>query len=121
MLKPTTLTKLNRIAGMFGSSHAGERAAAALAAHRLVEGLGLTWWDILSGTQKPRPQQQRTILRAHEIGVDHAQAAESRMRQLRAENAALQRQVKVLRTRLNARAEQERKARQQDEWPEDGG
>lgn len=103
---------------MFGSSHAGERAAAALAAHRLVEGLGLTWWDVLAGTQsRARP---RVIMRAHEIGIDHANAAESRMRQLKAQNAALEREVKLLRNRLNDRSAQERKARQQDEWPEAG-
>lgn len=118
MLKPATLSKLNRIAGMFGSSHTGERAAAALAANRLVEGLGLTWWDVLSGT-KVRPPQ-RVVMRAHEIGIDHASAVESRVRQLKAENAALQRELKVLRNRLNDRSAQERKARLQDEWPEAG-
>ncbi|GGF15050.1 hypothetical protein GCM10011321_03620 [Youhaiella tibetensis] len=116
MLKPVTLTKLNRIAGMFGSDHAGERAAAALAAHRLVTGLGLTWWDVLTGAG-PRPAHQ-VVMRAHEIGIDHAHAAESRVRQLRAENEALQREVKILRNRLNDRAAQERKARQQDDWRE---
>lgn len=116
MLKPATLTKLNRIAGMFGSSHAGERAAAALAAHRLVSGQGLSWWDVLSSGVRPRlPGGQKVVIRAHEIGIDHADAAESRMRQLKAENAALQREVKVLRDRLNARVAQERKARLQDD------
>jgi len=119
MLKPMTLAKLNRIAGMFGSSHAGERAAAALAAHRLVTGLGLTWQEVLSAANRPR-SQPNVVMRAHEIGIDHANAAESRLRQLKAENAALQREVKVLRNRLNDRSAQERRARQQDEWPEAG-
>ncbi|WP_276315624.1 hypothetical protein [Salinarimonas soli] len=36
------LTKLIRILGMLGSDHPAERAAAALAAHRLVRSQGTT-------------------------------------------------------------------------------
>jgi hypothetical protein len=34
--------------GLLGSSHAGERDAAGLAADRLVRQVGLTWFDIVS-------------------------------------------------------------------------
>jgi hypothetical protein len=41
------LIRLSKLAGMFGSAHAGERAAAALKADKLVRDLGLTWFDVL--------------------------------------------------------------------------
>ncbi len=52
-----TTADLNRLAGvlgLLGSSHQGERDAAALAADRLVRGKGLEWADILA----PQPLQQ---------------------------------------------------------------
>ena len=36
-----------KLCGMFGSAHAGERAAAAAKADQLVRSLGLTWFDVL--------------------------------------------------------------------------
>jgi len=39
-MRQSDLVKLNRILGMLGSDHAGERAAAALAADRLVKTIG---------------------------------------------------------------------------------
>ncbi len=51
--------RLARILGMLGSSHAGERDAAALAADRMVRGKGLDWSDVLgsdgptAGTFRP--------------------------------------------------------------------
>ena len=45
--------RLARILGMLGSSHAGERDAAALAADRLVRGRGLAWQDVLGGGEVP--------------------------------------------------------------------
>jgi hypothetical protein len=47
--------KLARVLGMLGSGHSGERDAAALAAHRLVQGAGCTWQDILT----PKVEHQR--------------------------------------------------------------
>lgn len=116
MLKPATMAKLNRIAGLFGSDHAGERAAAALAAHRLLEAEGLTWKDVLGRALVPEPK----VVVRRDYDMNHVQAAESRIRQLKAQNMALERQVKGLRTRLNGLVSEERKARQQDEWLEDG-
>jgi hypothetical protein len=45
---PATMrTKLAKLLGMLGSDHAGERDAAALAAHRLVVQTGLTWQQVV--------------------------------------------------------------------------
>jgi hypothetical protein len=48
VLDPRATRKLTKIAGMFGSAHDGERAAAAALADRLVRELGLQWADIIS-------------------------------------------------------------------------
>ena len=39
--------RLSKLLGMCGSSHSGERAAAALKADTLVRSLGLTWRDVI--------------------------------------------------------------------------
>jgi hypothetical protein len=39
--------RLAKLLALLGSDHAGERAAAAMAAHRLVEKNGLTWRQVL--------------------------------------------------------------------------
>jgi len=54
-LSPADLNRLAGVLGLLGSSHQGERDAAALAADRLVRGRGLEWTDILA----PRALQQR--------------------------------------------------------------
>lgn len=41
-------TKLAKLLGMLGSSHVGERDAAACAAHRLVQQHGVTWHDVVT-------------------------------------------------------------------------
>src|SRR5690606_12779074 len=43
------LVKLVRILGLLGSDHDGERASAALAAHRLVQRMETDWWTLLGG------------------------------------------------------------------------
>ncbi|MGK9167311.1 hypothetical protein KXR53_13485 [Inquilinus limosus] len=93
------LMRLIRILGMLGSDHAGERAAAALAADKLVRAGGWSWSDLLAPARTSRP------VRA-EWGdplTDRLAAAESRMRQLRSENARLQEEVKRLKRRLDLR------------------
>jgi hypothetical protein len=50
-LSSSDRTRLARILGMLGSDHVGERAAAGLAAHRLVQRAGVTWYDVI----KPPP------------------------------------------------------------------
>jgi hypothetical protein len=78
---------------MLGSDHPGERASAALAAHRLVKSLNTTWWDLLN--PKSAEKSGDIIIRTvYEWGIDHAQAAESRIRQLREENERLRRELK---------------------------
>jgi hypothetical protein len=51
--------KLAKIAGMFGSSHPGERAAAALKADQLVRACGETWTSIIADRQLPPPHDWR--------------------------------------------------------------
>ena len=95
------LVRLARILTLLGSDHPGERASAAYAADRLVAGLGTTWLDLLrpAPTTAPRPTA---------YGVDERGAAEARMRQLRATNERLEKQVRSLRRRLAAKEDAER-------------
>lgn len=94
--------KLARILGMLGSDHAGERAAAARATHRMVKAPGLTWWELMSPSL---PRDPTSPVRVVVVEPFHGavSAAESRMRQLRHENAALEREVKRLKRLLDAR------------------
>ena len=112
-MKATTLTKLTRILGMLGSEHAGERASAALAAHKLVGTLDVTWRELL---EHPQVVPSNVVVkRIHEYGIEHHEAAEARMRQLKAENQKLTAELKTARRRLAVIAEQARKASMQDE------
>ena len=52
-LPPEAKNWLVKICGMFGSTHAGERAAAALKAHNLLAEHGADWADVLSGLRLP--------------------------------------------------------------------
>jgi hypothetical protein len=94
--------KLVRILGMLGSDHAGERAAAALAAHRLVQRWGGTWWSLL---EPPLPSQP-IVVRARWVDpfTDYLRAAQSRLRQAETENARLVRENRRLRQRAMARS-----------------
>jgi hypothetical protein len=101
------LIKLIRVLSMLGSDHPGERAAAALVAHRLIKSNNRTWSELL------QPAGQRyvgeVIVRTvYEWGIDHAKAAESRIRQVREENDRLRREVTRLRARLGSRAPAQR-------------
>lgn len=97
-MKDTDRRKLTRILGMLGSDHPGERAAAALAAHRQVRALGTTWWDLLG---EPRGSRGGAVVRTvYEWGIDHQRAAEARMRQLKAEIERLKSENSKLRSRL---------------------
>ena len=110
------LKKLHRILGLLGSDQVGERAAAALAAHKLVAACGADWADLISGDKPAISPVVRTIIRpANELDIDQVRAAESRMRQLRMENERLALEAKRLKNRLAVMAEQARKARM-EEW-----
>jgi hypothetical protein len=93
------LTRLIRILGMLGSDHDGERAAAALAADRLVRVSGWTWWDLLAPARVSRPVRSQWM----DPLTDRLAAADSRMRQLRSENARLQAEIRRLKRRLDLR------------------
>jgi len=54
-LASDTRRRLVNVLGMLGSSHAGERDAAGLAAHRIVRGAGLTWDALVT---VPRVERQ---------------------------------------------------------------
>lgn len=108
VVRHVDLVRLVRILGMLGSDHAGERANAALAAHRLVKRSGATWWDLLVPGRVPamRPQRVRSV----EIFIDPVAAAESRMRQMRRENDELRHEIVRLKRSLEVRRTAERKA-----------
>ena len=93
------LTRLIRILGMLGSDHDGERAAAALAADKLVRGGGWSRWDLLAPARMSRPVRSQWM----DPFTDRLAAADSRMRQLRSENARLQEEIKRLKRRLDLR------------------
>jgi hypothetical protein len=106
------LTKLARVLGLLGSDQPGERASAALAAHRLLTTMGTSWTELL----QPKPTTEATgtkvvVHHVHEYGVDHQSAADARMRQLKSTNERLEKEVRSLRRRLAAIAEQERRQR----------
>jgi len=112
-MQSSDTAKLARVLGLLGSEHAGERAAAALAAHRLVKRLGLSWQEILM----PRREAVRTSSHLHRaIPPPHeiVSAVESRLRQAQRENDELRRQNAQLRRRLEA-AHQFQRASEQDE------
>jgi uncharacterized protein YqgV (UPF0045/DUF77 family) len=109
--------KLNRILGLLGSDQVGERAAAALAAHKMMTSLGVTWEDLLERANQPTEVVRTIVRHVNELDIDEARAAESRMRQLRQENQRLEQETKRLKNRLAAMAEQARKARL-EEWDE---
>ncbi len=48
-------TKLMKLLALLGSDHPGERDAAGLAAHRLLQKRGLAWEEVLN----PRPVERR--------------------------------------------------------------
>ena len=97
------LVRLARILALLGSDHPGERASAAYAADRMIASLGTTWLDLLRPTPAPS--------RPTSYGVDERAAAEARMRQLRANNERLEKQVRSLRRRLAAKQDAERRRR----------
>lgn len=101
--------RLIRILRLLGSDQVGERASAALAAHRLAESLGLSWDELLD----PQPGPERVVVRrVREWDVDHKDAAEARIRQLKDTVQRQERQLRALRTRINSLTDRERKRRE---------
>jgi hypothetical protein len=96
--------KLVRILNLLGSDQPGERAAAALAAHNFVQGSGEDWSELLS----PKPGKVE-VRRVREWDVNHKDAAESRIRQLKSTTERQERQIRALRTRVATLTDRERK------------
>ncbi|WP_445501958.1 hypothetical protein [Microvirga sp. G4-2] len=72
--------------------------------------MGTTWGDLFCAP--PVPRSGDIIIRTvYEYGVDHARAAEARMRQLRGEIEGLRRENAQLENRLAVQVDQERRAR----------
>ena len=95
------LTRLSRILELLSSDHAGERAAAALAATTFIKKHDLSWLDILEGGAMPLP---KATSKRHKLDPsdDDLKAAESRLRQMQAHNFNLERQISRLKTQLEA-------------------
>lgn len=93
------IERLERILGLLASDQDGERAAAALAASAFLTRHNLTWRDLIEG-RALGPRAAAALRR--EVGIDYLEAAESRIRQLRSHNDALERQVARLKTQLEA-------------------
>lgn len=100
--------KLVRILKLLGSDQPGERASAALAAHKLIGQLEETWEELL----EPKPATKVVVQRVREWDVNHQDAAEARIRQLKATTERQARQIRALRTRVNSLAERERQRRE---------
>ncbi len=111
-----TRTKLIRILKLLGSDQPGERDSAALAAHKLVASLDTDWDTLL----EPPPETKVVVRRVREWDINHQEAAETRIRQLRDTNERQARQIRGLRTRVNTLLDRER-TRRATEADEDEG
>jgi hypothetical protein len=108
-IDPRDRERLIRILRLLGSDQVGERASAALAANRLLESLGLSWSDVLD----PPPGPERGVVRrVRDWDIDHKDAAEARIRQLKDTVQRQERQLRALRTRINSLTDRERKRRE---------
>lgn len=97
--------KLIRILKLLGSDLPGERASAALAAHKLVATLGEDWEALL---EPPPPATKVVVQRVRDWDVNHRDAAEARIRQLKATTERQERQIRAQRTRINTLTDRER-------------
>ena len=113
-LDPRDMEKLIRILRLLGSDQPGERASAGLAAHRLVQSLDTDWETLLA-----QPEARVLVQRVRDWDLDQRSAAESRIRQLKAETERQERQLKALRTRVNTLTERERLRREMSETDPD--
>lgn len=98
---------------MLGSEHAGERAAAALSAHRLVTSQRTTWGALLR--QERRADKIVEIHKVYPYGVDQHAAAEARIRQIQMNCDSLVKENQTLKRRIANMVEQARRARLQGE------
>ena len=111
-MTPSERKKLVRILGLLGSDHPGERAAAALKAHELVESADTDWTELIT----PSLATTRVVVRrVREADGDYRAAAESRIRQLKTTTELQERQIRTLRTRVANLTDRERKRREAEE------
>jgi hypothetical protein len=103
--------RLVRILKLLGSDQPGERASAALAAHRLMQSLDVDWEDLLA----ERPEARVIVQRVREWDINHRDAAEARIRQLKDTTERQERQLRALRTRINTLMDRERLRREAQE------
>jgi len=101
-VQASDLAKLVRVLGLLGSEHVGERAAAAMAAHRLIKRSGLSWQQLLGPAREGSRTAAARPRRAVEDPAEALKATSSRLRQAQRENDDLQRQIRRLRQRLEA-------------------
>lgn len=99
-----TRRKLIRILKLLGSDQPGERASAALAADKLVASLGTDWETLL----EPQAETKVVVQRVREWDVNHREASEARIRQLKETTERQARQIRGLRTRVNTLIDRER-------------
>lgn len=66
---PESCDRLVKLAGLFGSDHDGERAAAARKAHQLVTSHGLTWADVIRSRAPPIPKLKPATGSGHGFGM----------------------------------------------------
>ncbi|WP_342238887.1 hypothetical protein [Inquilinus sp. OTU3971] len=64
-----------------------------------MRGSGWSWWDLLAPARVSRPARSQWM----DPLTDRLAAADSRMRQLRSENARLQEEIRRLKRRLDLR------------------
>ena len=107
-IDPRDKDRLIRILRLLSSDQVGERASAALAANRLMESLGVNWEELLD----PPVAERVVVRRVREWDVDHKDAAEARIRQLKDTVQRQERQLRALRTRINSLTDRERKRRE---------
>lgn len=108
-IDPRDKERLIRILRLLGSDQVGERASAALAAHRLMQSLGVSWDEVLE--QPPGPERV-VVRRVRDWDVDQQDAAEARIRQLKDTVQRQERQLRALQTRINSLTDRERKRRE---------
>lgn len=97
--------KLVRILGVLGSDQAGERASAALAAHRLVKASGLDWAGLLTPRTMSTTERRQPRGPFRDAFHDPQAAARSRINQLTQDVQRLETEVTRLRRLLRERRE----------------
>lgn len=97
--------KLVRILNMLGSDQPGERASAALAAHRLVKAMGADWAGLLSPRTLTPGERRQPRGPFRDAFHDPQAAARSRINQLTQDVQRLEAEVARLRRLLRDRRE----------------